>query len=45
MNHIEFSWDEMAAFAKLIVELNKNGVPYSLKKDSIGISVTIHNGY
>jgi hypothetical protein len=44
-NSIEFSFDEMAALADLIKELNRVGVPYKLIKDKHSIEITIGDGY
>lgn len=44
-NKLEFSWDEMAALASLIAELNKNGVPYTVRKDRHAIEITISTGF
>jgi len=44
-NAIEFGFDEMAALGALLASLNRNGVPYSLKKDAFAVRVTIYTGY
>ena len=37
--------DDLAALAILIANLNKNGVPYSLRRDSLAIQITIGTGF
>ena len=46
-NRLEFSFtpDDLAALAILIANLNKNGVPYSLRRDSIAIEISISSGF
>jgi len=44
-NAIEFSFAEMAELGALIASLNRNGVPYDLKKDSVAIRITIYTGF
>ncbi len=44
-NALEFSFAEMAELGALIASLNRNGIPYDLKRDAIAIRVTIHTGY
>lgn len=46
-NRIEFGFnpDELAALACLIANLNRNGVPYSLRRDNVAIEITITNEY
>ncbi len=45
MNTLEFSFSEFPAFASLVAELNKQGVPYTLKKDAHAIAITIGKGF
>lgn len=46
-NRLEFSFNasDLASLAILIANLNKNGVPYSLRRDSIAIELTISTGF
>lgn len=47
-NQLEFllaDSDEILALATLIAGLNKNGVPYTLRKDTIAIRITISTGF
>lgn len=45
-NSLEFSLkSEMAALGELIASLNRNGIPYTLIKDSVAVRITIHGGY
>ncbi len=47
-NRLEFAIkdaDEMHALGALIASLNREGIPYSLRKDSIAIQLTIHAGF
>jgi hypothetical protein len=40
-NKLEFSFSEIPALVAMIAELNKNGVPYSLRKDAHAIEISI----
>ncbi len=42
-NKLEFALtaDDLAALAILIANLNKNGVPYSLRRDNVAIEISI----
>lgn len=43
---IEFSLaSEMTELAKFLAVLNQAGVPYSLRKDSVAIAVTVGTGF
>lgn len=44
---IEFSFnaDDLSAFAQLVASLNKAGVPFTLRRDSVAIAITIGTGY
>jgi hypothetical protein len=46
-NALEFGFnpEEIAALAALIANLNKNEVPYSLRRDNVAIEITIKTGY
>ena len=47
-NYLEFSLSdekELKAFAILIAQLNKEGIPYTVRKDSIAIQLRISSGY
>ena len=45
-NTLSFGPSELADYAKLISELNKNGIPYKLyNPDSFEYQIEIFNGY
>ncbi len=46
-NKLEFSLtaDDLAALAILIANLNKQGVPYSLRRDNLAIEIAISPAY
>ena len=45
MSPIEFGFDELDALAALIAGLNRNGVPFTLRKDAHAIQITVGRGY
>jgi hypothetical protein len=44
-NCIEFNFQQMSELAALIAALNREGVPYSLRKDNFAIEISISKGY
>lgn len=44
---IEFSLtaEQMLCLAAFIAGLNQNGVPYTLRKDELGVRVSVSNGF
>jgi hypothetical protein len=48
INSLDFNLQiaiEIEAFAKLIIELNKNGVPYKIVQDELNAQIQISDGF